>query len=421
MDDAVGAKLRELLTPSVRDELLDDPRRLAELVRERLGADRKREASFLNTVMQEGVPKRLLAMPSASLTSAMIANYARKVSEDTGLKEEVARSAIEAWSVGLGLTTSASKPRADSGPGPELNQRADTSEDGKPREAVSAGTGADIREVRWIGVLMAIFGVAAFLVSNIFHWEGAVLRQALPIFTVATANVYAGLALVLICYSPPTVHDVEFMGVGLGATSPLRRVRRITIAVCATDAIVLCLCLIAVFAFAPKGGPRFQSGDILPFIGLVGGAILFPAITFRLYRWRAATPVAATLNLLDPVAILLLVRGLFGLWVFGMNASPAGGLTSGMGWLLAELPFDLAMIFMSVAIFIGSPRLAPRVAIAAVCSVSAILYGGDLWSYQDQGWEWKMLDETGIIVDLLVLGLVIFGYIHRRNDVAQAV
>jgi hypothetical protein len=87
MDDAVGATLKELLTPAVRDELLDDPRRLAELVRERLGTDRKREASILNTVMQEGVPKRLLGMPAGSLTAAMIANYARKISEDTGLNQ----------------------------------------------------------------------------------------------------------------------------------------------------------------------------------------------------------------------------------------------------------------------------------------------------------------------------------------------
>ena len=59
-----------------------------------------RVSNHLTAILQEGF-QRLSAMPTGSLTSAMIANYAKKVSEDTGLKEDVARAAIEAWSAGL--------------------------------------------------------------------------------------------------------------------------------------------------------------------------------------------------------------------------------------------------------------------------------------------------------------------------------
>jgi WD40 repeat protein len=112
MEDVLRAKLRKLLAQPDRDKLLSDPRRLAELVRERLGSECKREASFLNTVMQEGVPKRLLSMSAASLTKPMILNYAKKVSEDTGQKEDIARWAIEAWMDGLGLkVASETQPR----------------------------------------------------------------------------------------------------------------------------------------------------------------------------------------------------------------------------------------------------------------------------------------------------------------------
>src|SRR5439155_2113393 len=103
MDNEVHRKLRTLLAQPNRDQLLDDPRQLAELVRERLGAGREREARFLNAVMQEGVPKRLLAMSPANLTQQMLDGYARTLSNNTGLMEDVARSAIEAWAAGLGL------------------------------------------------------------------------------------------------------------------------------------------------------------------------------------------------------------------------------------------------------------------------------------------------------------------------------
>ena len=428
MDDAVGAKLRELLTPSVRDELLDDPRRLAELVRERLGIDRRREASFLNTVMQEGVPKRLLAMPAGSLTSAMIANYARKVSEDTGLKEDVARSAIEAWSVGLGLRVSVDKPRPDSGTKPELDQRAGLPEGGKHRESVSEGAGPGIREIRGIGIAMALSGAAAIFISSrflawsvfsseggllVFSSKGGLLRVGLPTFALAAATIYAGLALVLIYNSSSMVHDTELPAIGQDVNTPFQEMRKVAIAACAVDAIILCLLSTGIFVSGSARGASLHSDGAFFLIMMFAGALLFLVMTFRLYRWRA-TPVSSVRNLLDPTAVLLLVGGLFGLWAFGIN------INFRIDLLPYQLPFDLAMIFMGVAILAGSPRLAHRASIAAVCFISAILGACDLWSIQAASFEWKTINEIGMLTDVLVLGILIFGYMRRRNDVASA-
>jgi hypothetical protein len=119
MDAEIRKKLRLLLAQADRDELLDDPRRLSELVRERLGSERRREAAFLIVALNEGVPKRLLAMSVPRLSGVMLDNYARRLSEDTGLREEVARTAIEAWAAGLGLEVDADPLASQPGPGPK--------------------------------------------------------------------------------------------------------------------------------------------------------------------------------------------------------------------------------------------------------------------------------------------------------------
>src|SRR5262249_24203455 len=55
-------------------------------------------------------PRRLQGMPAASVTATMIKNYAAQVSGDTGLAEDVAHWAIEAWVCGLGLGIAGAHP-----------------------------------------------------------------------------------------------------------------------------------------------------------------------------------------------------------------------------------------------------------------------------------------------------------------------
>jgi hypothetical protein len=119
MDAEIRKSLGLLLGQADRDELLDDPRRLSELVRERLGIERRREAAFLIVALDQGVPKRLLAMSVPRLSGVMLDNYARRLSEETGLREEVARSVVKAWAAGLGLQVDADPLASHHGPGPK--------------------------------------------------------------------------------------------------------------------------------------------------------------------------------------------------------------------------------------------------------------------------------------------------------------
>jgi hypothetical protein len=119
MDAEIRKRLGSLLAQADRGELLDDPRRLAELVRERLGNERRREAAFLIAALDAGVPKRLLAGTVPRVSGVMLDNYARKLSEDTGLRQEIARSAIETWAIGLGLQVDAAPVASHPEPGPK--------------------------------------------------------------------------------------------------------------------------------------------------------------------------------------------------------------------------------------------------------------------------------------------------------------
>jgi hypothetical protein len=57
-------------------------------------------------LLREDVPKRLLAMSASSRSDTMLDNYAKRLSEDIGLKEDIARDAIATWAEGLGLELS---------------------------------------------------------------------------------------------------------------------------------------------------------------------------------------------------------------------------------------------------------------------------------------------------------------------------
>jgi hypothetical protein len=159
-----------------------------------------------------------------------------------------------------------------------------------------------------------------------------------------------------------------------------------------------------------------HSDDIIVGTILAGGVIIYSPIVVVLFRWRLNWKDPAKWNLLEATAILLLFRGLFALWVFGSVAAYGLDTVLEAPWLFADLPFDLVMIFMSIAIFVGSRRFAPRGIMVAVCTLSAILYACDLAWYPDDWWENKLLDAIGILADLGLIALLSYGYLHRRAD-----
>jgi hypothetical protein len=259
-------------------------------------------------------------------------------------------------------------------------------------------------EVGLIGVFMILAAAAAMWFSTIFDWEFAIVSRALPIFALAMANIYVGLALVLMCY--PSQASVDGRTSVPGSANAGRQ-RRIALALCAIDAAVLGLA-----AMLGLNAPQPNYEDRLFVSLIVVGATLFLIAAFRLGAWRAMTPAAASRNLSDPVAIVLLVNGVFGFWAAAMN-----GIFSGVSqwadlyWQLLELPLDLAMIAMARTILSGTRRLAPQVLIAAICSISAVLSIGDLWTYaSEQTFEFNLLDAIGIFLDVTVLAFILAGY-----------
>jgi hypothetical protein len=171
MDEAIRTKLKTLLSQPDRDELLDDPRRLSELVRERLGIDRRREAGFLNAALQEGVPKRLLAMSGSRLSGTMLDNYATKLSDDIGLRQDIARSAIAAWASGLGLdvedAATATGTTSAHGRGRKLDLGPPPLPDPPP---VTTGGGAADRVVRIAGIALLWHGAIELVETTARVW-----------------------------------------------------------------------------------------------------------------------------------------------------------------------------------------------------------------------------------------------------------
>jgi WD40 repeat protein len=109
MDEAVRAILKDVLARHGR-ELLDDPRRCENVLNENC-PQAKREVAALIAALKEGLPQRLLGMPAASLTPTMVVNSAARVAQETGLRDDVARWAIQTWAEGLGLTIAVIDPQ----------------------------------------------------------------------------------------------------------------------------------------------------------------------------------------------------------------------------------------------------------------------------------------------------------------------
>ena len=97
-------------------------------------------------------------MPAASLTTTTVRNSATQIAEDTGLQEEVARWAIETWGGGLGLTIAGIEPQ----PRSESTDRKSAEKDA----SAAAVTGIpSSKEIRLVGFLILVCGIAAILIS----------------------------------------------------------------------------------------------------------------------------------------------------------------------------------------------------------------------------------------------------------------
>jgi hypothetical protein len=274
MNDEILAKLRLLLSQPDRDELLDDPRRLAELVRERLGVDRRREAGFLNTVLQEGVPKRLLAMSASSLSGTMLDNYAKKTSEEIGLREEIARSAIGAWAEALGLKIDVGYAPAP--PAPPVARPAPI-----PDVAPAAGAPAAVR----------VAGIALIAQGGIKLLVEAVSIVSL-ISVISRINLNASqLGWIAFNHIVLIAISVGAIAVGVRAVMNAPGTRAVGIGLCATGALVYVYFAFRNISFM-FAHPVTMAGGLPGLITDVTGVVILGGSVVCFWLWWLARPAA---------------------------------------------------------------------------------------------------------------------------------
>jgi hypothetical protein len=123
-------------------------------------------------------------------------------------------------------------------------------------------------------------------------------------------------------------------------------------------------------------------------------------------------------TLLDATAAVLVLGGMFGLWLLGSFLAMDQTLATN-SWLLGKAPLDATMVIFGAKILAGSRRLVHEPLLAAVCVAGIALYVGDLWSYWGLSDEYntiyRLLDAIGMLVNLTAVTLLAFSYFQRRS------
>jgi len=288
MHDDIRDRLKALLARPDRDELLDDPRRLSELVRERLGSNHRREATILNAVMQEGMPKRLLSMPTTGVTEGTLRSFARKISEDTALKEDAVKSAVETWAVALGYEIRPTAPQTPPPPPPPP----------PPQGGAGRPTGGRI-EAGWAAqagprpqrVPSAPSGDNLMVALGIALLVQAVLKLFLTLPYVGRA-FGASMNLGVLVFLLTVVIGLASIPVGIGAILRAGWVRPIALVVCAIGAAAYFYIFVRILGSSYAFANLQQSFNTL--VNVLGLAV--HAGTFaRFVRWRPAdkTPIGS--------------------------------------------------------------------------------------------------------------------------------
>jgi len=103
VQDIVRDKLAELIGRFGLD-LCDDPRRCEALLRDVCG-EHRREINALVSATREGVGTELRQSSTGVPKELIVARLTKRLHEDVGIAEDLARWAVETWAIALGLAT----------------------------------------------------------------------------------------------------------------------------------------------------------------------------------------------------------------------------------------------------------------------------------------------------------------------------
>lgn len=109
MDDLPRQKLGEIIS-RYGQAIGDDPRKCEGLLKDLCG-EYRREIFVLVSALKERVAAELLAMPGGLPREVTLARLIRRLHDNLGLTEEVARWAVESWAMALGVMAGSEQPQ----------------------------------------------------------------------------------------------------------------------------------------------------------------------------------------------------------------------------------------------------------------------------------------------------------------------
>lgn len=114
MSELARQKLREIIAAHARPPALD-ARRCEGLLRDLCGERERREINVLVAALKERIVDDLLDSGSSLPSEVLLSRCARKLHDQSGIAEDLARWSIESWALALGIVTTDTRTTAASG------------------------------------------------------------------------------------------------------------------------------------------------------------------------------------------------------------------------------------------------------------------------------------------------------------------
>jgi hypothetical protein len=356
--------------------LLDDHRRCEACLRDTQLS--RKEIAGLIAVAKSGLPARFLQHYPSGLTPIAIANYAERLSDETGLSLELARSSLQAWASALQV---GQQPPLQNGKREDKDQRADPAP--SPHNESVPG-GAWFRDERRLGWLFAALGLLLVAGQSDRHFPWTIATYA-----VGSLCVLAGVML-------------------------LRRAKWIR-----WPAFALCLTIL-IFAFTGSQDPLDQ---ILP--AMISSGILAVLAAIGILLWKPhEAPGNNSWGQGQTVAAVVLLVVLWDICAFSViQDGPLDGLIHGLivhpryAWHWLGFPCDLALLWLTWFALTRTGAKLNTIACVSLLCVSAIMTAlciATAHNYGGLNFVPPYVPET--IAVMADIGAVVVLIVSRRPD-----